>query len=70
MSSPCSSPIYNELFPKKSPNSQKKKWLILHIFCHVIQKNINKKTTHFYHANLEKNVYKMVAWVIYGEDYS
>jgi len=35
--------------------------LILHIFCHVIQQNINKKTTHFCHASLEKNVYKTVA---------
>jgi len=43
---------------------------ILQIFCHAIQQNINRKTIHFLHANLEKNVYKMVTWVIYYKDYS
>jgi len=32
---------------------------ITHFF-HAIQHNINKKTTHFCHANLEKIVYKTV----------
>jgi len=48
----------------------KKAWLILQIFCHVMQQNINKKTIHFFHANLEKIIYKTVTWVIYYKDYS
>jgi len=46
--------------------------MILHIFCHVIQQNINEKSTHFCHANLEKEkfVYKTIARVIYYKDYS
>jgi len=43
---------------------------MLYIFCHVIQQNINKKSTHFCHANLENFVYKTVAQVIYYKDYS
>ena len=34
------------------------------------QQNINKKTPHFCHANLEFIFYKTVAWVIYYKDYS
>jgi len=50
------------IISKKMFILSKKIWLILHIFCHVIQQNINKKITHFCHVNLEKFVYKMVAW--------
>jgi len=31
-------------------------------FVMLFNKNINKKTTHVCHANLEKIVYKTVAW--------
>jgi len=33
---------------------------MLHIFCHAIQQNINKKIIYICHANLEKIVYKRV----------
>jgi len=46
------------------------KHIILHIFCDAIQQNINKKATHFCHANLEKIVDKTVTWIIYYKDYS
>ena len=45
---------------QKSVHIVKKTWLILHICYHAIQQNINKKITHFYHANLEKIIYKTV----------
>jgi len=32
----------------------------IHIFCHDIQQNINKKYIYFCHASLEKFVYKIV----------
>jgi len=40
----------------------------IHIFCHDIQQNINKKYIYFCHASLEKFVYKIVDWVIYYKD--
>ena len=43
------------ILSKKVSIEFKKRWLIFHIF---------------YHANLEKIVYKMVPWVIYYEYYS
>jgi len=49
---------------QKSVHIVQENMLILHIFCHAIQQNINKKITHVYHANLEKIIYKTVTWVI------
>jgi len=45
---------------QESIHYSKKARLILQIFCHAIQQNTNKKAIHFFHANLEKIVYKTV----------
>jgi len=56
----CLPPIYDELFSRKCSYSPRKHGQY-YIFCHAIQQNINKKTTYFCNANLEKIVYKTVA---------
>jgi len=54
---------------KKMSIQSNKTRLIIHIFYYAVHQNINKNA-HFCHANLDKNNYKTIDWVIYYNDYS
>ena len=65
MSWSCSPPIYEELFSRKYPYSLRKHGEYYKFSIMLFNKIYKKKTTHFYHPNLEINVYKTIARVIY-----